>query len=960
MNSRSTRQAVMLASSALATAAMMAIPAAAFAQDGAVQEVLVTASRIERAGFTAPTPTTVIGAETLQQRGITNISEALNEMPAFRPTQGPTASTLSAVSGQGAIADLRGLGARAVAPHAPRTLVMVDRRRHVPSAAGGTVDLNLIPTIMIDRADIVTGGASASWGSDAVAGVVNFITNRTLNGFKVDTSVGQTKYDDRREFRFGVMAGSKLSDRGHVTFGAEFVTQGKVAQPFYSRPWGKDEYGLITVPAGARPADQPSRFYAAQVRTCNEPEGGVILGVNADTNAANGADVLRGIRFGPDGSAQPYNYGQLYGVSSVGGCETNYDGFTGYLYSPSHRWSTLTNLNYTITDNIEMFAQVGIARSALRFYPPGRRDVDASGSGINATVIQRDNPYLPASVVATMTANNITSFYLGRGGDDLGIGGRPNATGVSQMNRATIGFNGGLPSDWKWEAYYSYGANKYDQTYRNAQLIQEYKYAVDAVRNPAGQIVCRVNLTAVTQPGCLPLNVLGAGRADPAAIAYTLGTNWRSDDYRQQVVSGSLNGELFSTWAGPISLAAGAEFRKETINSDADSASQRGQYKYGNNQPFRGSVTVKEVFGETVIPLLKDLPFAKSLDLSLAARRTDYSNSGGVTTWKAGLTYDINDMFRLRATRSRDIRAASLNELFGTSEQSVVATNPYTRVQFTARGTNGGNPSLTPEKADTWTAGVVFSPTWDWARGFRASVDYYDITIDDAITTYAGQTILDECRREIDNNLPKFFCNRLEFTGTGQAFAVSRVTSIPFNLVRQTAAGWDFEASYRMALLGGNLSVRGLATLNSDRSDFNLNGKLQNAGYLTGGSGGLPKLTGNLNVTYDINRLSATLQTRYLGEVRVNSTLIGPDQKGYSPTLANSVSDNINSAYAYFDLSAQYDIVDRGDGRKVQVYGVINNLANKEMPYTVQAQNGNSFIYDPLGRNYKLGVRLSF
>jgi outer membrane receptor protein involved in Fe transport len=952
LSGKPARKLVLLSTSAIISAAFASGALAAEAlpttdappDSAALEAVVVTASRVERAGFTAPTPTTVVGTQEMQARAPANVADILNEAPAFRPTVTPTQRTVFGGAGQNQ-ADLRGLGSR-------RTLVLMDGRRFVPSSATGTVDINLVPTIMLDRTEVVTGGASAAWGSDAVAGVVNFITNRNLNGVKADASYGESKYGDAHEQRYGFAAGTSLGgDRGHITFGAEYVKLGKADYVYFSRPWGKKLYGLISVPAAnARPAGQPSRFYSEQVQTCNEPAGGIILGVNSDTNPNNGVDVLRGIRFGPGGQRLPWSYGTVYGINSVGGCESNYTGTGGYLTVPLNRWSTLANVDYKITDTINMFAQFSLARSSAHYISPSRRDfVPAPGALVDYILIKRDNAFLPGDIASIMDANRINSFYLGRGGND--IGDRPYARGTNETTRIVLGFDGTVFDKWKWSAYYQFGRNELDQIYRNLSLEPNYQRAYDAVRNAQGQIVCRVNQTSVVDSACKPLNLFGIGVADPEAIAYTLGTNIFNVEYRQQVAAADVNGEPFSTWAGPVSLAAGVEWRREDVEAVADAASMHDLFDYQNLQPYKGGQTVKEAYAETVVPLAKDQPFAKTLDLNAAVRLTDYNISGSVTTWKVGATYEPVDWVRFRATRSRDIRAPNLGEVFGIAKATVNGINPYTRVaNGPVNGTTGGNPNLTPEIGDTWTAGVVLQPNTSFLRGLRLSVDYYDIKIKDAIATYSVQQILDNCRVEIDTNAPKFFCNYVQYSGAGPTWTLLTMTTVPFNLTKQTASGFDIEASYSLPVWGGNLGFRALVTLTEDQTNYDVVGHNQNAGYLSGA----PTVVGNFTTNYRKGPASVSLQARYIGHVRINNTFIGPDESGYSSTRNNSVSDNINPAVVYFNLSAQYDIINRG-GTRVQLYGVVNNLLDKAPPYT-----GASFYYDSIGRFIKGGIRLNF
>src|SRR5689334_2480080 len=278
------------------------------------QSVVITGSRVSRQGFEAPTPTTVIGQDDIELRAPMNAVNLINQIPSFRPSQ--TSISRPAFQGSGPVsADLRGLGNR-------RTLTLVDGTRFVPAAANGVVDLNLIPTNMIERAEVVTGGASAAWGSDAVSGVVNFFTRKKFSGIDGNLSIGETDYHDDRNVQASMTFGHQFGadGRASLVFGAEYYHQ-TLVDDIYARPWGRQEIATVTYPATpARPAGQPSRIVTSQVRTTNQSTfGGVIIGVNADTNPANGVDVLRGIQFGPGGVREDYPYGQIFGTSAVGG-----------------------------------------------------------------------------------------------------------------------------------------------------------------------------------------------------------------------------------------------------------------------------------------------------------------------------------------------------------------------------------------------------------------------------------------------------------------------------------------------------------------------------------------------------------------------------------------------------------------------------------------------------------------
>ena len=367
-------------------------------------EIVVTGSRVGLRGFQAPTPTRVLTSEQLASRGLANVGEFLNEVPSLRPTSSPSTNTQTALGGGQFYADLRGLGSI-------RTLTLVDGRRFVPSTASGQVDLNLIPTLLVSRIDVVTGGASAAYGSDAISGVVNVILDRKLSGFRADLSSGISEEGDAGERHASLAFGTDFAGgKGHFTVGGEYVDSDGV-DSYFSRDWGREQQELVSY-VGARPADAPSRFYARGVQALNYAYGGVILGVNADTNAANGVDVLRGIQFGPGGTVQAFPYGNAIGTSATdftGGDPGLYARTGHQLVLPIQRRVAMGHLDYELSDGLSIFLEANWGRSGANFHASPVRDTTAT-----SLVIRRDNAFLPAAIATIMDANKITSFGLGR------------------------------------------------------------------------------------------------------------------------------------------------------------------------------------------------------------------------------------------------------------------------------------------------------------------------------------------------------------------------------------------------------------------------------------------------------------------------------------------------------------------------------------------------------------------
>jgi outer membrane receptor protein involved in Fe transport len=953
---------------------LLSVTAAAQAQESPqsttegepVQSVVITGTRVLREGFSAPTPTTVIGQEDIELRAPMNAVNVINQIPSFRPSQ--TSISRPAFQGSGPVsADLRGLGNR-------RTLTLVDGERFVPAAANGVVDLNLVPTNMIERVEVVTGGASAAWGSDAVSGVVNFFTKKKFSGFDANLSFGETEYNDDRNVQASFTLGHQFGsdERARLVFGFEYYHQGLV-DDIYARPWGRKEIATVTYPANPpRPAGQPSRLVVPNVRTTNQSTfGGVIIGANADTNPANGVDVLRGIQFGPGGTRQDYPYGQTFGTSAIGGGNYSETGGRSLSLSPElNRYVSLTNFEYELSPRVTGFAQLNVGRSEVYFQTASRRDFNTVSTSANPTVtptdyilIRRDNAYLPDWLRTIMTTNNINSFYMGRVGYDIGMA---DGNASNDVRRGVLGLRGTLGDTWKWDVSFESGRNEYYQPWSNETIESRYQKAYDAVLSPSGQIVCRVNQVTVTEPGCVPLNLFGYNAATnmDEVRGYISGTLVQDTLYRQSYAEANLTGEPFSTWAGPVSTAVGVSWRKDSVRQTSDPISQVRDFDNQNPQPFAGSYNAKEIYAETVVPLLKDVPLAQSLDLNGAARRTDYSTSGEVTTWKVGATWQVIDDLKFRTTVSRDIRAPNLLELYGIAQAVTNVINPYTLLSTgTIAQITGGNPALDPEKARSYTAGVVLQPRF--LPRFRFSADFYHVKIDGAIASYTSQRTADNCRTEVDTTgAPGFFCGQLNTNGQFNSnLVIYGLTTVPFNLVKQTAEGIDFEAQYNFPLAGGNLNLRAFATRNNDLTLLDVASSTQYAGtvaYVFNGLGGTPKWLATLNTDYSYRDATVSLQTRYIGAAKIDPALIGPDDPRYSPSLPNSVNVNRVGARFYFNLSGTYNLLEN-EGRRAQLYLSVENLLNKDPPWEIGSGAGtNGQFYDTLGRLYKLGARVSF
>ncbi len=941
----------------LATAAHAQEAAQSAERDEAIQEVTVTGSRIQRAdGFTAPTPVTVIGAERLEQRAISNVGDLLNELPSFRAFTSP--ATIQNTNGNiGArVLDLRGLSAS-------RTLVLVDGKRFVASTSQGTIDVNLIPTVLIERADVVTGGASAAYGSDAVAGVVNFVLASELEGMRANASYGSSFKGDDENLSAALAGGLAFGDdRGRFVWAGEFAKEDGLGD-CYTRSWcGQEWLNLGNSPPGTD--GRPANNITEDVHTATLSQDGVI-------NSASASFPLRGITFNSDGTTRPFQYGELYGTNLVpifmrGGEGHGENVFIdGYLLKvPVKRYLAYTKTTFDFTDSTTggldlSYGQVEGASNAVQYR-------DSAGSLNNAQSfgpIRSGNPFIPASVQQIMADNNIPTFTLGRSFGDLG---NALAESVTKTWRAVASLQGKFgDSSWAWDGYYQFGKNDVRLDVDGNVSISRMRNAIDAVTNSSGQIVCAINADADVandDPACAPFNPFGRGRFSPEAGTYVSPHGFQTTAIREHVVAANVQGDLFALPAGPLQIAGGAEWRTQKLAGDADPVSRATDFYSLNGQSLAGKSEVTEGYLETRVPLLRELPFAQSLELNGAIRRTHYSfsnpttasNSLSVTTWKAGTTWEIVPAVRLRATRSRDIRAPNLSELFGpltTAGGGVI--DPATGRQLNPQQISGSNPLLTAETADTWTAGIVVRPTGLLDR-LQIAVDYYDIQVDDAIGTLGGQTVANRCFQGATEFCP--LVDRDPVSGE-----ITRIRNVLLNVNSIITRGLDIEAQYQFMMGGaGTLDLRLLGTIVNDLVTVDSAGETQRAGmtgWRAGTQPGMPDWSADLLATWNRDRLSLTMHNKYIPSGQYNNSLVGPNEPGWSLTLLNSANINEVDSGFYTDLSGQFQL--RGDD--LVVFAVVNNVFDEQPPLAPSiAGNGNFILFDPIGRSFRLGLRARF
>ena len=913
-----------------------------------LDEIIVTGTRILRDGFQSPTPLTVLGEEILEAAAPENIADLVNDLPAAVGGATPQTSNLSFSNGQAGLntLNLRSIGAN-------RTLVLLDGQRSVPSTITGLVDVNDFPQQLINRIDVVTGGASAAYGSDALSGVVNFVLNKNFTGLKGEVASGLTTYGDDPSAKITLSGGSGFAnDRGHLLVSGEWSRRwGIFGVP---RDWNDDGWLIMNNPRYAPGNGEPQRLLISGGGLSTATLGGIIV-----------SGPLRGITFGPGGAPSQLTYGALVSDPYMqgGDWKSTLANDFNTLDQRVTRQGLFFRSSYEIGDGVEAFlqAQWGFARSigwALKQFNVGN------------IMVRADNAFIPAPVRAQAQALGVSQFMLGTNNFDM-----PTITfdNARTVNRTVVGLSGAvdaLASEWSWNAYYQKGVSRTSENGRNVTAKAEFGMAVDAVQAPNGAVVCRAALSG-SNSGCVPYNLFGIGVNSQAALDYVFRSPehpQRNQRFAQDVLALTVNGAPFDVWAGPVSLALGVEHRIEKVAGRADPLSLVNGWFAGNYLPTFGRYDVSEGFVETVVPLAKKQSFVESLELTGAVRATSYSTSGLVATWKVGATYEPTRRIRFRATRSRDIRAPNLNDLFqsGTANTSNV-TDPFNGdLVTTYQGLQVGNPMLQPEKADTTGVGIVVAPL----RGLTASADYYSINIEGGIQNVGAQTIVDRCFQGVQE-----FCAAISrgVSSTG-GNVITQIRLQPFNFAIQAAKGIDLEATYRVALntlapdLPGHLSLRVLAThYIKNYTDDGINPPFDNVGSNNGGGPPDWVYTGTAIYTNAPVTMAATVRGVSKGIYNANGYRYVMCARACptSTLAAPTINDNRIKGALYLDFGLTYRAYADDDGHEGDVFVNVSNALNKDPPVVASGPGGfpyassptNAGLYDVLGRTFRAGVR---
>ncbi|EGI72260.1 TonB-dependent receptor [Pseudoalteromonas distincta] len=876
----------------------------------AIEKIQVTGSRIKRSDMENASPVTIIGADDIKAMGATSIDSVLQKMTATGGAM--TNPGINNGSGGNASIDLRGLGS-------PRTLVLVNGRRMIASGTGAasTVDLNTIPVSMIKSVEVLKDGASAVYGTDAVAGVVNIILKDDFEGLDMNVNAAITGEGDASENSIDFTVGTSF-DKGNIVIGMQYTDRGKAKQSdrdFSSCPIAEDANGL----------------------NCNGgsvySEGGHIWqdSVIGDVNSAgesvdaDGNPITSGLAIGDNGLSgqgglHPFTDADRYNFAPA-----------SYLYTPMERLNLTGIASYELNDDTSLFAEFTytkrwseqqMAAQPVWFGFNYTEDMGDSllGQSYNSKVDSDGDG------IADLDANGdyITETANYAYGDDIFYGRRMSDTGARYFEqtvdtvRAVIGAEG-FVGDYSWDVSANFGRND----------------SVDKLSNLHNMGAIQDQITAGTFN---PLDQAAWTTEDFRKNVYTEVNNGGSQLF---ILAASVSGEMFELPAGYAAFAAGVERRQEKAWYTPDSLTAQGLANDPPVEPTAGGFDVSEAYVEFAIPLLADAPFAQNVELSAALRAFDYSTFGSDETWKLGLTWKANDELMFRSVVSTAFRAPTVSELYSGNSPSFENVD-YPGAQSQAEVTVGGNDQLTPEEADTLTAGIVYEPKW--FEGFSMTLDYYDIEIENAIVTVDSQYIVEQCVNN-EPNAGTALCQsaNASIDGTGRIIFNNQLQ----NIGSEKTSGYDLNLAYSFEAAGLNWKA-GLDTTYLDEYVTQVTGEPTDyTGVITSGSGGYAEVKSNLTLNVAGDNWDAQYQARYISGMD-SFACIGKEDTCYAPTTPSIV---------YHDISGTYLL-----NETITLSAGVNNLFDKQPPYYTGNNDSNTdpYTYDVLGRRFfaSLNVKL--
>ena len=925
------------------------------------ENIVVTGTRIRRQDYSTASPIVSFGSVLLQESGSVNFTDFLTQLPALL-----NSATAYANSGDRAnigetglnLLNLRNLGT-------DRTLVLVDGRRHVSGLQGTqSVDINTIPTDLVERTDILTGGASAIYGADGVSGVVNFVMKKNFEGFTARMQAGVSQQGDDGDRLVALTWGKNFAGgRGNIAIAYEYSGEDELTSHQRAAYTGKGAVGFFQNP-NYQPNTPGSYLYI--------PLDDVSYGFTSRKGAVN-IEPYDYPSF--NGLGQPYQQGQILPNGYTRGSEdTLVSDYANDLRPKVDRNVVNLLAHFDVSPALKLYGEAKFAH--IKAYSLAQPTFDYY------LPLYPDNPYMPASIrnaidpsvgYAQMTRDN---FDLGQRGENI----------TRDTYRTVIGAKGNLGSSLSYDVSYVFGQTNVTNHFINDRYNDRWAAAIDVVTDPkTGQPTCRVNVApadasaAVTfQPGqCVPFNVFGEGMASAAAVNFVRADTTEHSHLVQHVASGSLSGdthEFFNLPGGPVGFVVGSEFRWEASTFIPDPLEVSGLTFSNQLAPDHGSYAVKEAFGEIDLPLAKDRPFLDVLDVSGAVRVANYSTSGTGTTWKFDGTWGPVHDIHFRGTLSRSVRAPNIGELFGAASQtyaffndpclpvnlnlgkptrpancqallSAAGLTPTQIANFQdtrtvdIAGTQSGNPNLTPEVANTWTAGVVLQPSF--VRGLQISADWYHIKLKNAINTVDPQKLAELCVDQPTINNP-FCASIVRQQGTG---LINGFTVQPENVASFETAGLDINVDYHTRV--GKLGMISMKVVG------NYLQKLSKVGT----PGALP--------TDELGQYAYTSpKYQFYTNLGFSSGAFGFDYSWswfdktlrYSPDELNGNPNYVAPEYKYIKARSVHNIYASLDVNKsFQFYGGISNLFN-QMPDL----GLNGYPTEAVGRAFFIGAKVKY
>lgn len=949
-------------------------------------EIVVTGSRLSSANASSPSPIVVLDNEELLHQGTARTEDLLNSLPQVNSglTLGANGPSVAPLTGT-ATADLRGIGAF-------RTLVLVDGKRTAPGdPINPSADLNTIPTTLVKRVEVLTGGASAIYGSDAVAGVVNFILDTGFTGLKVDVEGGTNRAtNDNRDLQSIERASGVSPATGTVYDGSSADV---------SVVFGKDLFGgngHVTAFAGYRHAQAvtgSSRDFSA----CTLIETGNSYRCLLDGTTAGGQFVPNG------GAGTPLTLDAANGHAFrplVAGDLFNPAPYQD-LQRPDTRYDAGVFANYKFNPAADLYteAQYTDDRTTVRYEPVG---TTATNSALNVFGINCNNPLLSASQVNDLC----TSSGLGPLDTAQVAIGRRNVEGGQrsdefhhQSYRLVLGIKGDISEPWSYDASVVYGRVNSREALSNDFSQSHLANALNVV-NVRGVATC-ASVVDGSDPSCVPYNIFSAGGVTPAALKYITEGGMQSGFASRTIVNGELIGDLDKygiksplATAG-VGVALGAEYRVESVRYNPDAAYGTGDLlTSGAAHPTEGTFRVSEVFTEFKLPLIEDRPFAKSLILNLSDRYAHYTPQGNVNAYGMGLEWAPLDLVRLRGSVSRAVRAPNTYELFSsqvlnqinftdpcagvpTASAAQCARTGVTAAQYgniaaqsSINVVTGGNRDLKPETADTVTAGFVLTPL----SNVLFSADFWRIKVKQYVGGLPGSFTLDTCL----NGGDPFYCGLIHrdangSLSTGNGATAGRIIGTRFNTGSYGSSGVDLEGRYVQSLealapkagsltfgFTGSVALDNPINVTPGVSEFDCSGYFGPNCSGAGPTSPVPRWRHRLRTTWETTHdLQISLNWRRIGKLKSEFT-------SGNPNLSNTANvytiDSIIGAYDYFDLDASIDLTP-----SINVRAGVNNIADRKAPiigFTANPLliNGNlaAGMYDALGRYLFLGLTAKY